>query len=482
MRDFLLLYVNGKRHLVRGADAFVPLSTWLRERLAMTGTKIVCSEGDCGACSVLVGRVRDGALKYDAIDSCIQFMHQLDGTHIVTVEGLKREGCKNAVQDAMVRCFGSQCGFCTPGFVVTMTGMLENGRVPTDRELRDGLSGNLCRCTGYVQILEAGRAIDISNYTSMNEAFPPAEMLADFAAHRESVKIVAETNGVRREALLPRTIAEAVEFKASNAGCTVVSGATDLGVQCNKGRIDPRTVLVLGAVEGLADVRVEGDRLVVGARATWTSVERAVAERLPQLHAVLKRFGSPQIRNAGTIGGNVINASPIADSLPFLYATEAVLELGGRTNRSVPIEKFYLGYKKLDLRPDELLLGLTARLPQPDETLKLYKISRRKDLDISTFTAAILLRREGNTIASARIAYGGVGPVVLRLRETESFLVGQPFEEETFREAGRIARTEITPISDVRGSADYRLQLAENIPVKFFRECSDEPRFATAEA
>jgi xanthine dehydrogenase small subunit len=477
-RDHLLIYINGARHEVTGADAFLILSDYLRIRLGLVGTKIVCSEGDCGACSVLVGRLENGRMVYRAIDSCIQFMYQLDRTHIVSVEGLKCNGLLSPVQDAMVKCHGSQCGFCTPGFVTTIAGLLEDEGITrkialTPDELRYGLSGNLCRCTGYLQIIDAGCAVDPGKTARLSELYPDGPIIEVFEAHSDEGVLITDNTG--RTVAIPASLQAAITFKAAHPGCTVVAGATDIGVQHNKGKIDPRAVLCLASIPEMRGVSHADGVLTVGACDTWTRVERYIAELIPQFHDILTVFGSPQIRNAGTIGGNIANASPIADSLPFLFVVGAELELAGPNGtRRIDINSFYHGYKKFDLKPDELIAKIHIPLPTAAQTLKLYKVSRRRDLDISTFTAAVLVEFDetGEAIQTARIAYGGVAPVVLRLPKTEAFLAGKPLEGLVMREAGAIARTEITPISDVRGSADFRLQLAENILAKFYFDCA----------
>lgn len=483
-RSHLLIYINGVRHEVAGADAFLSLSDYLRLRLGLVGTKIVCSEGDCGACSVLIGRVEEAAggagsrLVHRTYDSCILFMYQLDRTHIVSIEGLKRNGLLSPVQDAMVKHHGSQCGFCTPGFVTTMAGMFEDegrGRKQplTRDELSYGLSGNLCRCTGYLQILDAGRAVDPGKTARLCELYPDQPITEAFDGHDRDDVLIRDHDG--RVVSLPASLDTAVAFKAQHPGCTVVAGATDLGVQRNKDKIEPRDVLCLANVGEMRGIGHNDGVLTVGAGVNWTRVERYVRELVPPFHDILTIFGSPQIRNAGTIGGNIANASPIADSLPFLFVTGADLEIAGISGtRRIDINDFYRGYKRFDLESDELITRVFIPLPTESQTLKLYKVSRRRDLDISTFTAGVLMQKDkaSDTIQSIRIAYGGVAPVVLRMPRTEAFLTGKPFDEGVMRAAGRLSRTEITPITDVRGSADFRLQLAENILVKFYFECS----------
>ncbi len=478
MRNYILLYLNGERMEIRGDDAFRTLSDYLRYQRGLTGTKVVCSEGDCGACAVLIGRPNGERLSYLAANSCIQFLYQLDGAHIVSVEGLSTKGELSPVQDAMVRCHGSQCGFCTPGFVVALSGLFETDNGPrteplTEDEMRIALSGNLCRCTGYAQIFESGKSIDPAQVQTISKLYPDAEILKDLnATCTEGVQLQTREKGVPTRTLcLPKQLDDAITFKAEHPKATIVAGATDIGVQVNKRVIDPKDVLCLNRLGGLSDIKIENNILHVGPLATWKNVDQAIAERVPQYHEILERFGSPLIRHAATIGGNFINASPISDSAPFHFVTGTRLEMTGpEGKREVPIDKFYLGYKRLDMQTDELLTQIITPLPEENETLRLYKVSRRKHLDISTFTAAILMQIEDGKIKRARIAYGGVGPVVFRLVKTEEFLTGKPLDLEIIQRAGCLAREEITPISDVRGSAEYRLQLGQNILLKFYHE------------
>lgn len=486
-RDYLLVYLNGEPLQVRGSDAFLTLSDFLRERMVLTGTKIVCSEGDCGACTVLVGRPTETSrLEYQGIDSCILFMHQLDGAHVVSVEGLSPEGKLHPVQQAMVDCFGSQCGFCTPGFVGAMVAKMES---LTENESPDSvtcddwklaLTGNLCRCTGYVQILEAAAACaDAGGRSRIETLYPSADIASPLRqAATETVHLCAPPrygSDLPREMFLPVTLDEGLVFKSSHPSARIINGATDIGVLTNKGRVTPDIVLSLAKIGGHSSITMTDDSVVrIDMRATWADVESWAREALPAFYEIVIRFGSPQIRAAGTLVGNVGNGSPIGDSLPLLFVMEAELELANAAgSRRLPVTEFYRGYKDFDLQPDELIIAVHLPMPAANETLRLYKVSKRNDLDISTFTAAIRMTIEGQNIVDPRIAYGGVGPTVVRLPKTEAFLSGKSMDESTFREAGLIAREEITPISDVRGTADYRFQLAENILQKFFHESAE---------
>ena len=485
MREHILLFVNGRQHQLTGADAFLTLSSFLRLRLGLCGTKIVCSEGDCGSCSVLIGQLDKAststALTYTSIDSCIAFVFQLDGCHIVTVEGLGQEDNLSSVQQAMVNCHGSQCGFCTPGFVVAMTGLLEENPNPNQSQWRHGLTGNLCRCTGYSPIIRAGLECNRDNTPAIESSYASEPIVKSITATgSDEIRITTGTDGQPAQILYsPTTIKQAVEFLNQHPAAKIVAGGTDVGVQFNKGYCDATTWLDLNRITALADVSVVDGQIVAGARATWTDILSLVQELVPEFHNVVSVFGSPQIRNIGSIGGNIINASPIADSIPFLCVCEAELELTGQAaTRIVNINDFYQDYKKFDLKPGELLSKITIPLPAKNRELRLYKVSRRRDLDISSFTGAIWIERDGETISDAGIALGAVGPTVLRLPKTESFLRGKPLNLQTMTAAGDIAVDEITPISDVRGGADYRLQLARNVLIKFYHQLNSAEALA----
>jgi xanthine dehydrogenase small subunit len=474
MLDHVLVYLNGRRHEVRGRDVFLSLSDFLRLTLGLTGTKIVCSEGDCGACTVLIGRkAADGSrLVYRPVDACIQFMYQLDSTHVVTVEGIGGEESPSAVQQAMIENHGSQCGFCTPGFVVVMTGLLEDREELNETSMRCGLTGNLCRCTGYTPIIEAGAKVELEKHERMARRYPADAMLSEFATRRsEDIEVSVEWQSRMHVCASPANLNGALEFLREHPDATIVAGATDVGVRVNKGIVAPTVVLDLNRVTELEGVTVENGELVAGARTSWTALEEVCEARLPEFHKIVRVFGAPQIRHVGTIGGNIANASPIADSLPLLYVMDAQLELQSADGaRVVAITEFYQGYRKLDMRPGELITRVRVPFPADGELLRLYKVSRRRDLDISTVTAAILVRLDGETIADAAVAFGGVGPTVIRARKTETFLRGRVLDEETMQQAGDVAVGEITPISDVRGAAEYRYQLARNVLVKFYYE------------
>jgi xanthine dehydrogenase small subunit len=477
MRDHVLLVVNGQPTRVTGDDAFLTLAEYLRRRQNLTGTKIVCAEGDCGSCAILIGRPVQGKMRYAAVTSCIQLLLQLDAAHVVTVEGLRDGQQLNPIQEAMVACHGAQCGFCTPGFVVSLYDLMHDGRPIDARSVCRGLVGNLCRCTGYDSIVRSALTADRQNLKPLDALYPPGPLI-EALEQAQSQEVLIETPS--RRFFKPTTLAHAVRFRADNPNCTVIAGGTDLGVVHNKRVREITSALSTTALAELNTCRREADTLYVGAGATLTALEQAALTHLPELGRFLAWFGSPLIKNAGTLAGNLITGSPIGDTLPALIVLGAEIDVAGVTGtRRIPIANFYSGYRKTVLAPDELLTGV--RIPPPlttsGETFKLYKVSRRKDLDISSFSAAIWLRRSANgPIQDIRIALGGVGPMVLRLSRVEALLRGQTSTLELFERAADLAAADVTPITDVRGSEAYRRTLAGNILLKFWHETFGPPQ------
>ncbi|MGA0320846.1 MAG: xanthine dehydrogenase small subunit [bacterium] len=480
MRDSLIFYVNGMRQEVRGESVFRTLSDFLRKELGLTGTKVVCAEGDCGSCTVLLGRFQQGRWNYDGVDCCIQYLFQIDGMHVITVEALSEGGVLHPIQQAMVQHFGSQCGYCTPGFVMALTALLEQ-QIPFNREhVELGLTGNLCRCTGYQQIFEAAFSLDQKSLPKVSERYRNKEMEKELEEVILSPTMILGSSlsqpGDEKSVYLPATVSEAALYLAEHPEARIVSGGTDVSVQVNKGKSDFKKIISFSHLKELDFLENNDATLSFGAGVNWTELERYCKSNLPEFHKILKVFGSPQIRNAGTIGGNIANASPIADSLPFLLVTDAVLELANSTGtRHVEIKDFFKGYKKMDLMPGEMIRSISLNLPEKNDIFRLYKVSKRKDLDISSFTAGMLLSLNQNRMTKVRLAMGGVAPVALRLKKTEDWLNGKDFSLDIMKQAGRKAVQEISPISDVRASKDYRLRLAENIFEKLYYESNPQP-------
>lgn len=473
-RERIIFYLNSERVEISADEAFLTLSSWLRYRKAMTGTKVVCSEGDCGACTVILGWMNPrGKLDYRIVDSCIQFLFQLDCCHVITIEALEKDGKLHPAQQTMVDCFGSQCGFCTPGFVMGLAHLCETKQKLTSTDIREKLTGNLCRCTGYEAIVKAGLSLNEMPVEKVTQRFNTALMEKEFASLiTQSVKVESSNGEIFFK---PVDLAEALKLRAALPQLKIVAGATDLGVQHNKGKSVLTQVMFIAHLHEIAGIRELDGTLEIGAAANWSDVLAITEKILPELHGILKIFAAEQIRNAATIGGNIINASPIADSLPCLFALDARLVVASASaTREIKMKSFYSGYKKFDLRSDELLTKIILPLPKKDSVFKLYKVSKRRDLDISAVTLAIHLERSGNKIAGADIAAGGVAATIVPLSAAMKLLHGAAWSEENFRRAGEAAAGEIQPLSDVRGSALFRKVLIRNLFLKAFKELNDE--------
>ena len=476
-RENIITTINHSRIEISGEKAFMTLATFLRSEIGLTGTKVVCAEGDCGACTVLFANQFDdsGKLVFKAVNACILPIYLIDGAQIITVEGLKKEDELSIVQKSMVDNNGAQCGYCTPGFICAMSGMVEklkNENKPiTEKRVKNYLSGNLCRCTGYKPIIEAGLQINISEAESLTDRYGTPAWLAEMKSiQKKSVNLKCSD----KQIFLPTTLTEALEAKKNKPKMRIIAGATDLGVVMNKGKVQMQQALALFHIEELKKISVENKYLMVGATVSLSEFEDYLQKHVPEVARILHIFASLQIKNQATLVGNIVNASPIGDMIPFLMISEAVICIQNTFgHREVNINYFYQGYKKLDLRFDEIVVAIKIPLPTPDEAIKLYKMSMRKDLDISAVTFAGLIKLDNNKkISQIKLALGGVGPTVMRLSTIEKNLIGEDFSREAFINVAKSLPEYISPLDDLRASKKYRMLLSQNFIKKFFDEVS----------
>lgn len=457
MRNFIDVSINGVRQKIQGIDAFRTLSDFLRYEQGATGTKVVCAEGDCGACTVLTKNSNDDSFK--SINSCIAFMWQLDGQEVVTVEGLKKNDQLHPAQTAMIQCQGTQCGYCTPGFICSMAQLAQDSKLenlPIDsKRAKNYLTGNLCRCTGYDSIIEASTKMDLS-------------LLPDLRSGMEFKPSSVELEFDRQKIYLPNNLAEARTYLREVP--RIVSGATDLGVLHNKGRWSPQVMMSLKNIPELSRIVKTKTEITIGATATLEQCSQQLEADFPEFSRLLRIFASPQIKNSATLVGNMMNASPIADSIPFLKSADARIHLLSPTaERVVDINEFFLeGYKKMALLPQEIVTHIS--LPLSGLSFILYKVSKRKDLDISAVTLAIGYARAGDQFTHFQLSLGGVAASVLRLKALESQMLNKILTEKDFVHLFNEIDPLITPQSDVRGSSDYRRLLVRNLLLKFFHE------------
>jgi xanthine dehydrogenase small subunit len=462
-RDCIRFLLGDELRELRGFDPTLTVLDWLRgER--RTGTKEGCNEGDCGACTVVVVRPEAGEwLSYRAVNACIQFVGTLDGCQLLTVEDLKRPGgVLHAVQQAMVECHGSQCGFCTPGVVMSLFAMLKTyAEPPTENELDDILAGNLCRCTGYAPIIRAAQRAYELHAADRFDAHD-AQTLARLRALDDGRSVRIEGRG--RSFHAPASTEDLADTLLRHPQATIIAGSTDVGLWVTKQMRCPDPLVHAGRVRALRRIAETEDGLEIGAAVPYAEAVRHLAALYPDLGELVRRLGSVQIRNMGTIGGNVANGSPIGDASPALIAAGATLHLRrGAEARSMPLERFFIAYGHQDRHHSEFVERITVPRPAPGTRFRAYKVSKRFDQDISAVMGAFLLRVEDGVVAEVRIAFGGMAGTPKRAVEAEVTLLGRAWDEATLRNAQDALGRDFQPIGDVRASAAYRMAVARNL-------------------
>jgi len=446
MSEEVSFLLNGQPVRISGQPATRTLLDWLREDRGLTGTKEGCNEGDCGACTIILTDARGSR----AVNGCILFLPQLNGKAVRTVEGISGPGGEmHPVQAAMVEHHGSQCGFCTPGIVASLAAAHSNGETAFD----DVLAGNLCRCTGYAPIIRAAEAAAAEPV--------PAWMQTD----REAVAAL----DAAPLPFAPTSADDLASWYADTPDATLIAGATDVGLWVTKALRDLAPVVFLGGCEDLKTISEDASGMHVGAVVSLTELHAAIAPRHPSFAEMLRRFASTQVRNAATIGGNIANGSPIGDAPPALIALGAKLHLRkGDTRRTIPLESFFIDYGKQDRAPGEFVEGIT--IPDQPDRLRCYKLSKRFDQDISAVCGCLSITVENGTVTDAKLAYGGMAGIPKRATHAEAALVGQPWTEDSVRAAMTAYAADFTPLTDMRASAEYRLETAANMLLRYFRE------------
>lgn len=471
-------WLNGKAQSALVPPAMTTLQ-FLQQTQQLFGTKCSCNEGDCGACTVVVASAREGKIFYEAVTSCLYSAAKLHGQHLITIEGLGTPDQLHPIQKKMLEHHSTQCGYCTPGFVMSLFALLAMNANPSEEEILRALEGNLCRCTGYDSILVAAR--DLAQNQNGEPVVPQwcREVEAEIFGFQGEIEYVETRGGPLlhcRNYLLPKSLEELAGIAEQNQGFAFVSGGTDIMVQMNVQRKSFPLLVDLSAIAGLDLICFTRQGIRIGANVTYSMLLQSgiIKTDLPVLHELVKHIASTQIRNFATLAGNIANASPIGDSLPLLLALDASLELfSAEGERTLPLSEFYLDYRKTALQKGEMIKAVLIPVPRRDAFVKSIKAAKRKAVDISSVVTAVLIDTENGRIKTARLAAGGVA-VVPKL--SIQFLKAMQNMELRGLHAEEIAAyvaAEFVPITDVRGSREYRSKLVRNHVYAYLRELLD---------
>ncbi len=483
VRDTLRFILNDETVELGDVPATQTLLDFLRLERRLSGSKEGCAEGDCGACTVLVGRLRGGELTYESVTACITFVGALDGAHVVTVEHLSTpDGPLHPVQQAMLDFHGSQCGFCTPGIVMSLYALWMREPEPSAAAVERALQGNLCRCTGYAPIVRAARAV--STYADAGDdplVAHRGDIMARLLRLRDGRRV--EIGTARERLIVPASLDDLAEIYAAEPGATLVSGATDVGLWVTKFMGDIGPMVFIGEVPELHRIAVTGTQVTLGAGVSYTRAGPVIDRHFPQLRELWGRIGGEQVRNMGTVGGNIANGSPIGDTPPPLIALGARIVLRrGAARREIALEDYFIAYGKQDRQPGEFVETVSIPLLPAGEHFACYKLSKRRDEDISALCGAFRVSLDaGGKVEAVRVAFGGMAATPKRARAVEAALNGRPWAAASIEAAVAALAEDFQPIGDMRASAEYRLLAAQNLLRRFHLETTGTPARLTRE-
>lgn len=472
IRNTIRFLLNHRLVELSDVSAVQTLLDFLRIDRNLRGTKEGCAEGDCGACSVLVGRLLDGQLKYESVNACIRFVGSLDGCHVVTVDSLATPGGPlHPVQQAMVQTHASQCGFCTPGFVMSLYGLWMENPKPSVTEIEKALQGNLCRCTGYAAIIRAAEAISTIGDLGTDPLFAERDRIAGELAALQDGRRVVIGEGAELF-MLPASVDDFADVLEANPKATIVAGSTDVGLWVTKFMRDIAPVVHLTHLEELRRITVGEEGVTLGAGVSYAEAYPVITEHFPQLRELWDRIGGQQVRNMGTVGGNIANGSPIGDTPPALIALGASVTLRkGPRRRTVALEDFFIAYGKQDREPGEFVEAVHIPFLEADASFAVYKITKRLDEDITAVCGAFRLMLDSTgDVKDAVIAFGGMAGTPKRAAHVEAVLKGKAWREETIERAISAFDQDFTPLTDWRASAEYRQLVAKNLLRRFYLE------------
>ncbi len=466
-KSIIKFLFNTKVFEINNPDPNQTILNFVRTTLKKTGTKEGCAEGGCGACTVVVGQLKNNDIEYKAINSCISFLPFLDGKQLLVVEDLvSNEGNLHPVQEAMVKYHGSQCGFCTPGFVMSLFSMFKNNKNYNNELIKDSISGNLCRCTGYRPIVDAAKSLN--KISKIDQFSKNKKKTINLLKKIISKKIIIHNDN--KKYFSPKTIKELKKVIKKNPNADFLSGGTDLSLKVTKERKDIENIINLTDVSELNFIKRKQNFIEVGAATPLIKFEKFIEKYYPDFNLVLKRYGSVQIRNVGTIGGNIATASPIGDTLPILLSLNAQLIVGTtKKNKKILINEFFISYRKTKLKKGEFIHSIKIPLYKKN-IFKAYKISKRFDDDISSLCASFNLEINNNKIKNVFIAFGGMAEIPKRAKNCEKILKNKHLSIDNFLKARNFLEKDFDPLSDMRATKNYRMIVAKNLLIKCFHE------------
>ncbi len=462
---------SGKIINIINPDPNETLLNFVRTKLKKTGTKEGCAEGGCGACTVVLGELKDDNINYTSINSCITFLPTLQGKQLILVEDLiSKDNSIHPVQQAMVKYHGSQCGFCTPGFVMSLFSMFKNYSQLKEDTIKDSIAGNLCRCTGYKPIIKAAKSLRTKN--KIDHFIKNKKTTIAMLKKIENKSISIYKKG--KKYFAPQYVSELKKILKKNSKSKLLSGGTDLSLAVTKERKDIDSIIYMNSIKELNYIKNNNKYIEVGATTSLRDFEIFIEKYYPDFNKILKRYGSVQIRNVATIAGNIATASPIGDNLPLLLALDCQIVLQGiKKNRTIPIKDFFISYRQTKLKEGQFIHSV--RIPIYNKNIfKAYKISKRFDDDISSVCAAFNIIIKNNKIEKIKIAYGGMAAIPKRAIHCEKVLLNSLITKEKIDKAKKALEKDFSPISDMRASAKYRKIIAKNLLEKCFLEINEK--------
>ena len=468
--DTIQFLLNDKIYKVKNPDPNKTILNYVRNDLKKTGTKEGCAEGGCGACTVVLGELNNNKIIYKSINACISFLPILNGKQLILIEDLVFRNKPHMVQEALIKFHGSQCGFCTPGFTMSLFSMQKNYKLINNENIEEALSGNLCRCTGYRPIIDAAKSLN--NKKDQDHFKKNQNRTIHLLKKIKDIDI--EINHQGKKYFAPKTILNLRRVLKKYPNSKILSGGTDLSLEVTKFRKEIKTIISLNSVSKLNFIKKSKNLIEIGATTSLFEFQNLIKKHFVDFYDVLKRYGSVQIRNVGTIAGNIATASPIGDTLPLLLSLDAKIIIQGINKKKIlPLSQFFISYRKTKLKKGEFIYSI--RIPLDKKNIfKAYKISKRFDDDISSVCGSFSFLIKRNIIMKASIAYGGMSEIPKRAKTIEKDLINSKFSENTFSRAVNLIDKDFSPLDDMRASRNYRLTVAKNLLLKAFYEIENK--------